>query len=159
MTLAEIPCRIIYMDDNFDAAVAAYCEYLAEDFIKTSRTGETRVGATVTLSYGGTRTFQSVPTRARKYLPIISVDSGTSAHSFIVVKDDPTTGFKRGDILKAASWKAPATNFIRGTIFDPTTYARITWAGGFPDAKTTPKVLHTSQPPDVGEVTGIAWAI
>jgi len=37
-----------------------------------------------------------------------------SVYGFIVLKD--TKKFKTGDILKAATWKAPATNFARGHI-------------------------------------------
>jgi hypothetical protein len=36
--------------------------------------------------------------------------------------------FKRGDILKAASWKAPAKNFSRGNVLTGT-LNRITWTG------------------------------
>lgn len=37
-----------------------------------------------------------------------------SVHSFVVNK--PTKRFQIGDILMAASWKAPATNFARGRV-------------------------------------------
>lgn len=37
-----------------------------------------------------------------------------SVHSFVVNK--PTKGFQIGDVLKAAGWKAPATNFVRGRV-------------------------------------------
>jgi hypothetical protein len=43
------------------------------------------------------------------------VHSKTSVHSFIVKEDGPK--FKRGDILKAASWRTPAKNQARGNIF------------------------------------------
>ena len=57
----------------------------------------------------------------RNYLKVIS---GNSCHSFIVIK--PTKGFKEGDILMAASWAAPATNFARGNIFEDYT---VRWTG------------------------------
>jgi len=47
----------------------------------------------------------------RKYIKVIH---GTSVHSFIQKEDDKK--FKSGDILKAASWDAPARNFARGNI-------------------------------------------
>lgn len=62
-------------------------------------------------------------TVGRNYIKIISNDS---AHSFIVAKE--TKGFKKGDILMAASWNAPATNFARGNIFDEEGYT-IRWTG------------------------------
>ena len=58
-----------------------------------------------------------------KYIKVIA---GTSVHSFIVREDDAK--FKRGDILKAASWKVPAKNFVRGNVIDGT-FDRITWTG------------------------------
>ena len=54
----------------------------------------------------------------------IKVMAGNSCHSFIVAK--PTKGFKEGDILMAKSWKAPATNFARGNLFEDYT---IRWTG------------------------------
>jgi hypothetical protein len=58
-----------------------------------------------------------------KYVKIVS---NNSVHSFIVGRD--TDKFKCGDILKAASWKKPATNFIRGNILDGT-FDRVSWTG------------------------------
>jgi hypothetical protein len=57
-----------------------------------------------------------------KYIKIIT---GSSVHSFIVKKDGK---FKRGDILKAASWSAPATNFARGNVLSEE-YGTISWTG------------------------------
>ena len=50
-------------------------------------------------------------TVGKKY---IKFTSGSSCWGFIVIKDDDK--FKRGDILKAATYKAPARNFARGNI-------------------------------------------
>lgn len=61
----------------------------------------------------------------RKYVKVIT---GTSVHSFICKGDDPKNGFKDGDILKAASWNAPAKNFARGNVFDRT-FDRVRWTG------------------------------
>ncbi len=57
------------------------------------------------------------PDGGRKYLRIISDhNGGARVWGFVVKEDGPK--FKKGDILKAASWKAPATNSARGNIFD-----------------------------------------
>ena len=58
-----------------------------------------------------------------KYIKVIT---GSSVHSFIV--RNKTDKFNPGDILKAASWKAPAKNFARGNIFDKT-FGNIRWTG------------------------------
>lgn len=56
----------------------------------------------------------------------IKVITGSSVHSFIVKEDSGK--FKKGDILKAASWAAPAKNFSRGNILTKE-YGIISWAG------------------------------
>jgi len=49
---------------------------------------------------------------------------------FVCKKDNPKKGFNIGDILMAASYNAPSTNFARGSIFDPQTYrARVRFHG------------------------------
>ena len=57
-------------------------------------------------------------------------DSQRSSHSFIVLGDykGAKNTFKHGDILKSASWKAPAKNFSRGNIME-NSYGSISWAG------------------------------
>jgi len=58
-----------------------------------------------------------------KYYKIVA---DNSVHSFVVLVDTPK--FPRGTILKAASWRAPATNFGRGNILTGD-WARATWTG------------------------------
>jgi hypothetical protein len=48
----------------------------------------------------------------RKYLKVLT---GSSVWGFIVATDDDKM-FKRGDILKAASWATPTRNKARGNI-------------------------------------------
>jgi len=63
---------------------------------------------------------QFVYEAGRKYVKIISQSmygasqGSRSSHSFVVIGDQGE--FKHGDILKANSWKAPATNFARGNV-------------------------------------------
>lgn len=58
-----------------------------------------------------------------KYVKVVSLSWGSrSVHSFI--------DKKTGDIWRAASWKAPAKNFVRGNVYDPKTYLpRVSWTG------------------------------
>lgn len=72
----------------------------------------------------------------RSYDKIVKIDNrnyGTSQCVVgFVVKKDTKKGFLKGDILKAASYNAPATNFSRGNIFDldrAILQGAITWAG------------------------------
>lgn len=46
---------------------------------------------------------------------------------FVVISD--TAKWKSGDLLKSASWNAPAQNFKRGNIFEPATWANTRWTG------------------------------
>ena len=60
-----------------------------------------------------------------KYIKVVSKGS---VHSFIVAQDTPK--FKRGDVLKAKSWKAPATNFARGNLLsDNFNFEAVRWTG------------------------------
>lgn len=57
-------------------------------------------------------------------------DTSRSSHSFIVVGEykGKKNTFKHGDILKSASWRAPAKNFSRGNIME-NSYGSISWCG------------------------------
>ena len=58
-----------------------------------------------------------------KYVKVVSISWGSrSVHSFVEKET--------GNIWKAASWKAPARNFVRGNVFDQSSYLnRTTWTG------------------------------
>ena len=60
--------------------------------------------------------------RGRKYIKVIQ---DHSAFAFIMVADDGK--FKKGDILKAASYNRPALNEARGNVLDGNYY--IAWTG------------------------------
>ena len=51
---------------------------------------------------------------------------GNSAHSFICRKAHDK--WRVGDVLKAASWAAPAKNFVRGNVLSQT-YNNLSWTG------------------------------
>ena len=68
----------------------------------------------------------------RKYIHVIMNHVGQfssgqrSSHSWVMIADDKK--FKRGDILKSASWRAPARNFNRGNVLCGG-FKHIKWAG------------------------------
>lgn len=61
-------------------------------------------------------------TVGNKYIKIVK---GGSVWGF-VINTDTDKKFKRGDILKAASWNAPARNAARGNVF---TGFKVNWTG------------------------------
>tara|TARA_A100001011_G_scaffold338385_2_gene369171 strand:+ start:2989 stop:3321 length:333 start_codon:yes stop_codon:yes gene_type:complete len=62
----------------------------------------------------------------QKYIKVTK-DFDSSVHSFIV-NTDKDKKFDKGDILKAASWKAPARNFARGNVLRDD-FIQIRWVG------------------------------
>jgi hypothetical protein len=63
----------------------------------------------------------------RKYYKVIKTDHGRSVWGF-VVKGDNDKLFKKGDILKAAGWKAPARNKARGNVLEGD-FSMVRWTG------------------------------
>ena len=59
-----------------------------------------------------------------KYVKVVSISGGgsRSVHCFVEKAN--------GNILRAASWKAPARNFVRGNVYDQESYInRVRWTG------------------------------
>jgi hypothetical protein len=60
----------------------------------------------------------------KKYVKVVSISGGGSRSVFCFVEKE------NGNIWRAASWKAPARNFVRGNVFDQASYIdRIRWTG------------------------------
>ena len=89
---------------ELDLSIQEYCLYLKSKWEeRAARAGFTHVTRNYTYVIG------------RKYAHIIQTDSNQrSSHSWVVVGDDKK--FKLGDVLKSASWKAPARNYERGNV-------------------------------------------
>ena len=101
-----------FPEHDFDMALHTYADHLVADYKATGSEGNYAVE------------FK----RGSKFLKVISTSWGSrSVHSFICVK--PHDQWKFGDILKAASWAAPAKNFIRGNVLDTESYIGHSWAG------------------------------
>jgi len=116
---------------DMDLALIAYFDAMRKDY-----------GPDWNKPYGdsGPGRFDLVCDKAgQKFQRIINVGgSQRSSHSFIVLKDctvktmpgskHKTLTLRVGDILKCASWKAPALNFVRGNILDGN-YGNCRWTG------------------------------
>ena len=92
-------------------------EHYTNDSVKHNMTDEFCTGLEVKL--------------LRKWYKVITNDKGghRSVHSFIVKEDMTDTkgkDWKKGDILKASGWQAPALNKPRGNIFGD---YKVAWTG------------------------------
>jgi hypothetical protein len=99
-----------------------YLDYIMDDYVEWC--GQAQIGSP---QMKETKFFAE---EGRKYIKIIHAKMGgqRSVHSFIV--KEATKKFGVGDVLMAASWKAPATNFARATVFDTDSFkGRIRWSG------------------------------
>lgn len=60
----------------------------------------------------------------KKYVKVVSISGGGSRSTFCFVEKE------NGNIWRAASWKAPARNFVRGNVYDQASYIdRVRWTG------------------------------
>jgi hypothetical protein len=94
---------------DLDEAVHNYVNHLANDYGKNGYNN---------------KKFYAV--HGRKYLHIVMEDNQRSSHSWVMLVDDKK--FNRGDILKSASWNAPARNFKRGNVLTGE-FKHIRWCG------------------------------
>ena len=97
---------------DFDAAIDRLLDAAAHDFAMYKSRGD----------YGTPNDFEEFrsnirPEGGRKYLKITKTMGNQEMVWGFIVRAD-TDKFRKGDILKAASWSAPATNKARGNIFD-----------------------------------------
>jgi hypothetical protein len=90
-------------------AIDAYIKHLADDY--------------GTNDYSNKKFYVAV---GRKYVHVIMEDNQRSSHSWVMLADDKK--FKQGDILKSASWNAPARNFARGNVLC-SDFKHIRWCG------------------------------
>ena len=102
----------IDMELDFDTAIEKLLDVAAQDFADSRMRGD----------YGSPTDFQEFrdnirPEGGRKYLKIVKKLGNQDMVWGFVVREDGGK-FRKGDILKAASWSAPATNKARGNIFE-----------------------------------------
>ena len=101
------------MDNDMKKALDNYIERIKEDY-----KGWTGKGKNEQVENEMTTKF-CANVRIKEGQKYIKVLTENSVHSFIVKEDSTLRGkdFKRGDMLKAASWATPTLNCARGNIF------------------------------------------
>lgn len=114
------------MQDDMIAALDALLDKIADDYVKFSFR---KLQSIDTLSMAAMETKRAEFRKdlgyveGKKYIKITRNDGG-SAWGFVV--KETAAPWHRGDVLKAASWAAPAQNFARGNVF---TKAPTNWTG------------------------------
>ena len=117
--------NMTYAVADFDLALPAYIDAIDRDYLTwqamTAGKGESDIQKQMALEF--TQALKVI--KGSKFLKVVKENS---VHSFICVKAHDK--FVVGDILKAASYAAPAKNFIRGNILDVASYEnRVRWTG------------------------------
>lgn len=118
--------RAYFLGSEFEAQLQAYMDHIKQNYVQWSDSKERDICPSVQeIRKEMTQKFvDSVRLeRGTKYIKVLS---GQSVHSFIVIKADAK--FKFGDVLKAASYAAPAKNFRRANVIDGD-FSRVSWTG------------------------------
>lgn len=104
-----------------ESAIEKYLNHICADYVKwsTPRRNDNPVVEDMIKKFCGSVRYEV----GSKYIKVIS---GDSVHSFIV--NNLKGKFPLGSILKAASWRAPATNFKRGCVLSED-FSRVSWTG------------------------------
>ena len=114
------------------AQMATYLNAIIADYESFQMDCKNRANASMAAYYDETiakfkRDIKCVV--GKKYIKIVRMGSGV--HSFIVVADMQESNghvWRKGDILKAATYAAPAKNFARGNIITGS-FPTVTWTG------------------------------
>lgn len=110
---------------NYETAIKAVLMAMEKDYSEWS--GKALQNPRMMWHPGKMYTIE--PGRVYDKIVMSDVDGNhRSVAGFIVKKKEGVKKFKYGDMLKPASWKAPATNFARGNIFEPP-YNCVSWTG------------------------------
>jgi len=113
------------MQNKFTDALQAYADYLKADY--NSRSYSKNLSRQLIVEFDiGNKFIKVIIGHSTDGVP----DNHRSSHSFIVINEyqGKKNLFKHGDILKSASWRAPAKNFSRGNILEKN-YGTIAWCG------------------------------
>lgn len=106
---------------RIEPQLQAFMAHVKADYPKDAQPGEVNIDMDMEIGY--------------KFIKFIVVHPGgaRSVHSFVAVMPPggkATGKFQVGDLLKAASYRAPLLNFPRGSILDPTTWSEhVRWTG------------------------------
>lgn len=111
-------------DAQFAAAADSLLNHIRADYAQWSSQGASDDAIKARIRQEMTDRFNSSLSLevGSKYVKVVS---NGGAHSFIVLKAGK---FPVGTILKAASWKTPATNFSRGNILTGD-LKNVSWTG------------------------------
>lgn len=120
-----------YLGLNFVQNLADYMDYIKEDYKsmqeKTNNDIDTERMRIYQEMYNQFKIELEI---GSTYIKVVKNHCGQcSTHSFIVIRPGK---FNVGDVLKANSWKAPATNFVRCKLLDKNTWkGRVLWTGTY----------------------------
>ena len=110
--------------EKLDVALAEYLEFIKADYASWEAPMAKDDAIMVQVKKDSIEKFRLELSYGQKFIKVIRTDadgSHRSVHSFVDFE---------GNIWKAASWKAPAKNFTRGSVFDKASYEkRIRWSG------------------------------
>ena len=113
----------MYQEHDMDLALTEYMDRIQASYDKFQAESRAYVSKFPNLEFTQQRLTIRFDRGSKFYKCVVD----KSAHSFICrVAHDK---WKVGDVLKSASWSAPAKNFVRGNVLSQTYNSNFSWAG------------------------------
>ncbi len=117
----------IIVEPTMEEAINDVIQMAKDDYFKWTGHGRAKTEVDNNMIKEFNEGFRVLDNDRRKFIKIVQVERNGSRRVWGFIMKHDYKHFKRGDILKAAGWNAPALNKPRGNIFNKP--YKVSWTG------------------------------